>query len=188
MQKYIGRCLFCKFLLTNPRLCHIVHFMNFMVQILNFPEVAMEPLNEELLSAWLRLSSAIDNQRLVKGLSFNEALVCNLLARANRAGQTLTARDLCAQTRILKSQMNAILLSLEKHGVIQRRQSQHDRRQIELLLLPEGLQGYHASHANILALIDRLIEQMGVDKIRQLIPLLHQVVDTFDMIQQEAST
>ena len=42
----------------------------------------MEPLNEELLSAWLRLSSAIDNQRLVKGLSFNEALVCNLLARA----------------------------------------------------------------------------------------------------------
>ena len=148
----------------------------------------MEPLNEELLSAWLRLSSVIDNQRLVKGLSFNEALVCNLLARAERVGRILTASDLCAQTRILKSQMNTILLSLEKHGVILRRQSQRDRRQMELILLPQGLQEYNASHANILALIDRLIETMGEEKIRQLIPLLHQVVDTFDMIQQEAAT
>lgn len=147
----------------------------------------MEPLNEELLSAWLRLSSVIDNQRLVKGISFNEALVCNLLARAKRLGQTLTAKDLCAQTRILKSQMNTILLSLEKHGVIQRRQSQRDRRQMELILLPQGLQNYNASHANILALIDRLIDRMGESSIRQLIPLLHQVVDTFDSIQQEAT-
>lgn len=148
----------------------------------------MEPLNEELLSAWLRLSSTIDNQRLVKGISFNEALVCNLLTRARQLGRTLTARDLCAQTHILKSQMNTILLSLEKHGVIQRRQSQKDRRQMELILLPQGLQSYNTSHANILALIDRLIDRMGESSIRQLIPLLHQVVDTFDTIQQEAAT
>ena len=38
----------------------------------------MEALSEELLTAWLRLSSVINNQRLVAGLSFNEAVVCNL--------------------------------------------------------------------------------------------------------------
>ena len=69
-------------------------------------------LNEELLSVWLRLSGVINNQRLVTGLSFNEALVCNLLVRAARTGGSLTASELCAETRILKSQMNAILLSL----------------------------------------------------------------------------
>lgn len=147
----------------------------------------METLNEDLLSAWLRLSSVIDNQRLTRGIPFNEALVCNLLAQAARRGETLTARDLCDQTRILKSQMNAILLSLEEHGVIERCQSQRDRRKIELRLLPQGMERYTASHADILAMIDRLIAQMGAEKIRQLIPLLHQVVDTFDMIQQEAA-
>lgn len=147
----------------------------------------METLNEDLLSAWLRLSSVIDNQRLTRGIPFNEALVCNLLAQAARRGETLTARDLCDQTRILKSQMNAILLSLEEHGVIERCQSQRDRRKIELRLLPQGMERYTASHADILAMIDRLIAQMGAEKIRQLIPLLHQVVETFDMIQQEAA-
>ena len=44
----------------------------------------MDTISEELLSAWLRLSSVINNQRLVTGLSFNHALVCNLLARARR--------------------------------------------------------------------------------------------------------
>ena len=83
----------------------------------------MDPLNEELLTAWLRLTSVIDNERLVAGLSFNEAVVCNLLGRAKKAEGYLTARDLCAQTRILKSQMNAILGSLERSGLISRRQS-----------------------------------------------------------------
>ena len=46
----------------------------------------MEALSEELLTAWLRLTSAIDNQRLVYGLSFNEAVVCSLLERESRRG------------------------------------------------------------------------------------------------------
>lgn len=147
----------------------------------------MEQLNEELLSAWLRLSSTIDNQRLVKGMSFNEALVCNLMVHARRQGRTLTARDLCQDSGILKSQMNAILLSLEKRGVIQRRQSQSDRRMVELHLLQPGLEEYLTSHRRILTLIDRLIDSVGPEKIRQLIPLLHEVVEQFTKIQQEAT-
>ena len=38
-------------------------------------------LNEDLLSAWLRLGAVIDNQRLVSDLPFNEAMVCGLLLR-----------------------------------------------------------------------------------------------------------
>ena len=146
----------------------------------------MEPLSEELLTAWLRLSSAINNQRLVAGLSFNEAVVCNLLGRAARqADGYLTAKDLCTETRILKSQMNTILRSLEQKGLISRCQSTRDKRQIEVRLLPEGAASYAASHQQIIQLIDQLILSMGAEEIQQLIPLLHQVVDTFDKIQQE---
>ena len=142
-------------------------------------------LNEELLSVWLRLSGVINNQRLVTGLSFNEALVCNLLVRAARTGGSLTASELCAETRILKSQLNAILLSLERHGVISRQRSQLDRRRVELRLTPDGLDRYTAAHSRILTLIDRLVATQGEDFIRALIPMLQQVTDTFDTIQQE---
>ena len=131
----------------------------------------MDAISEELLSAWLRLSNVINNQRLVEGQSFNQAQVCGLLARAQEKGRSLTAGDLCRETRILTSQMNAILSSLEREGVISRRRDELAR--------------YMRSHQRILNLVDRLVAAMGRDKIETLIPLLHQVVDTFDMIQQQ---
>ena len=42
-----------------------------------------------------------------------------------------------------------------------------------------------AQKQTILELVDRLIGAMGEEKVRTLIPLLHQVVDAFDLIQQE---
>ncbi len=142
-------------------------------------------LDEELLAAWLRLGSIIDNQRLVSELPFNEAMVCGLILRAQENGDALTARDLCAQTRILKSQMNAILHSLEKKGFLQRKRSQKDLRQIELFLLPEGRERYLDSHRQTLALVDRLIDEAGQETIQTLIPLLTQMADSFDKILKE---
>ena len=98
-------------------------------------------LDEELLAAWLRLTTVIDNQRLAVScaadqprLPFNEAMVCGLLYAAQASGESLTASGLCRRTRILKSQMNAILRSLERKGALSRRRSDGDRRQIELRL------------------------------------------------------
>ena len=138
-------------------------------------------LNEELLEAWLRLSCVIDNQRLAADFPFNEALVCGLLSQ----GGCRTASELCARTRILKSQMNAILRSLESQGVIARQRSQTDRRRVELRLLPAGLERYRASHRQALDTVDRLINGMGEDAARQLLPLLRRAADAFDTMQKE---
>ena len=138
-------------------------------------------LNEELLEAWLRLSCVIDNQRLAADFPFNEALVCGLLSQ----GGCRTASELCARTRILKSQMNAILRSLECQGVIARQRSQEDRRRVELRLLPAGLERYRASHRQALDTVDRLISGMGEDAARQLLPLLCRAADAFDTMQKE---
>lgn len=148
-------------------------------------------MDEELLSLWLRLTSLIDNQRLAAGgarpeLPFNQAVVCSLLARAQETGSRLTASDLCRQTRILKSQMNAILSSLEARGVISRSRSRADRRRVELQLLPEGLERFQAGHRRVLAMVDRLIGEMGEERVRQLIPLLRQAADIFENILEEA--
>lgn len=151
-------------------------------------------LEEELLSVWLRLTSVIDNQRLAAArsipeggapLPFNEAMVCGLLAQAQARGRCLTASDLCRQTRILKSQMNAILRSLEQKGALSRRRSDRDRRQIELRLLPAGMARYQEGHQRVRTLAGRLISEMGEEKIRVLLPLLRQAADSFDAMQQE---
>ncbi len=62
----------------------------------------MDTTSEELLAVWLRLSNSINNQRLVTGLSFHQAQVCGLLVRAQEEGRSLTAKELCRRTRILK--------------------------------------------------------------------------------------
>ena len=144
-------------------------------------------LNEELLFTWLQLGNVVDNQRLVSGMSFNEAMVCGLLVRAREEGGCLTASDLCRETRILKSQMNAILRSLERKGILSRRRSEGDRRRIELELLPEGMARYQEGHQRIQRLASRLISEMGEEKILTLLPLLRQAADSFDAMQQEVT-
>lgn len=142
-------------------------------------------LNEELLTTWLKLSNTINNDRLVTGLSFNEAMVCGLIAKAQQEGQALTARDLCAETRILKSQMNAILRSLEEKQIITRQRSQQDLRQVELRLLPDGQERYMQIHRQILALVDRLMGDMPEEDVRTLISLLYQIIENFDNAMKE---
>ncbi len=149
-------------------------------------------LTEDLLAAWLRLTTVIDNQRLTaahgaaageKPLSFNEAVVCSLLARAGEEGGCLTATDLCRRTRILKSQMNAILRSLERQGLIERRGSGTDRRRVELRLRPAGLAHYRETHRRIRELVDRLVAEMGEERVAVLLPLLRQAADIFDAME-----
>ena len=140
-------------------------------------------LNEEMIAVWMRMISAVENRRIVEGLSFNEALVCNLLHR--QEGGYLTASRLCAATHILKSQMNGILRSLEAKGVISRSPSPVDRRVTEIRLKDGGGPLWRASHAHTLSLMDRLIQAMGPEQIQQLLPLLTAAADRLDELSME---
>ena len=88
--------------------------------------------NEALLGAWLRLSTSINNSRLVTDMPYNESLICNVLYRndLSRPGTKLTATELCAETKILKSQMNRILEQMEEKHLIFRERSPKDKRKV----------------------------------------------------------
>ena len=74
----------------------------------------MKALNERLLEVWLELSMAINNERVVSDVPFNESLICNILYRAQMQDpdNRLTATDLCNATKMLKSQMR------KNHGLL----------------------------------------------------------------------
>lgn len=142
----------------------------------------MENTNEALLEAWLRLSTAINNERVVSDLPYNESLLCNLLYRNQllHPDQPMTATQLCAKMRMQKSQMNRTLTSLEKKGIICRERSASDKRQIFITLNPERTDIYEKQHQEILALIDALLGKIGREKAEEIIALFRTIADTAD--------
>jgi len=142
----------------------------------------MEKLNERLLTAWLTLSSVVNNERIVSTIPFNEAHVCNLLYRQRivSPGVYLTATDLCAQTRMLKSQMNKVLASLEKKDMIERFPAPDDRRKAYVRLREENLHMFEAVHARSISLVNHAIERMGEDMGEQAVDILTRIANYVD--------
>ena len=125
-------------------------------------------IGEALLDAWVDASVSIINERIVTLLTYKESLVCRELKRAGAvlggsvAG--LTATELCQATRMVKSQMNHILTSLEEKRVVVRNRSEQDKRRIEVLLdaSPDGI--YQRQHDQLIDLVDRMAEKMGTER------------------------
>ncbi len=142
----------------------------------------MENLNEKLLTAWLTLSSVVNNERIVSTIPYNEAHVCNLLycQRRDAPGEYLTATDLCARTRILKSQMNKVLTSLENKGMIERLPVPEDRRKAYTRLREDNLDQFEAVHARSIALVDHAVGQLGEETAKVALDLLTRIAAYVD--------
>ena len=141
-------------------------------------------LNEVLLGAWLKLSTAINNSRLVSEMSYNESLICNILYRnaTEHPDRFLTATDLCTETKILKSQMNRILTQLEEKNLIARERSSEDKRKVFVRLTTEQSNAYLRQHAQILKLLDNIIEKLGEEKTMEIINALNGISDIADEV------
>lgn len=141
---------------------------------------------EALLRVWLRLTAVICNRRMVSGMTFNEAVVCNHLKHQQQEDprHPLTATDLCERTSLLKSQMNQVLSSLERQGYICRSRSQADRRQVELRLTPSGLEAYQEAHRQASVLLRELVDRIGIDRADALTQQLSDVIAAIQDIQE----
>lgn len=140
---------------------------------------------EALLRAWLGLTAAICNRRMVSGLTFNEAVVCNhLLHQQHTAPDSpLTATMLCEKTSLLKSQMNQVLSSLETQGYLTRSRSERDRRQVFLTLTEPGIAAYRQAHRQASALLTDLVSQIGTDTADQLTAQFEHIIASIQDIQ-----
>ncbi len=144
----------------------------------------MAQLNEELLHAWLRVSTSIVNTRIVSEFSYNESLVCNALYRnmMEQGDSPLTATDLCGMTNMLKSQMNRTLNLLEVKGLITRQRSTEDKRQVFVRFNQEKADVFDMQHARILKLLDDIIGELGVEKAEEIVRNLLDIADAADGI------
>ncbi len=133
-----------------------------------------EDLDERMLSAWLRLTSVISNERLVKNMPYHEALICNILSQA-APDEPLTATDLCEQTKMAKSQMNRTLNSMEEKGLIVRERSEIDRRKVYVHLSRVHLPLFEEEHAGSLRLVNQVLQRFGQDRAEKLVDELNEI-------------
>ena len=110
----------------------------------------MKNINEKILGAWLKLSTAICNERIVSELPYNESLICSILHKnaTETPEEKITATDLCEKTNIQKSQMNRILNTLEEKGLIFRKRSEKDKRQVFVSMNMENAEVYETESKN----------------------------------------
>lgn len=139
----------------------------------------MQELNEQLLSSWLRLTTTINNERIVSEMPYNEAFICNLLYRnqMSECPEELTATDLCHLTRMVKSQMNRTLNSMEEKEMILRVRSLQDKRHVYISLNMEKMDTYVQQHSKILELIDSMVEHFGKEKVMEIYNLFEEISD-----------
>lgn len=144
----------------------------------------MKELNEKILDAWVRVSLAINSERVVSDLTYNESVICNILYRNERleSGAKTTATDLCNQTKMLKSQMNRTLNSLEKREIITRKRSDTDKRQIYVKFNLDKADVYIKQHAKILRLVDTFIERFGEGKANEIVEMFNAISDMADEV------
>ncbi len=143
-----------------------------------------QQIESNLLDAWLNMSSCIRGNRLVNSMPFKEIVICNILFKEQQENvYSLTATNLCEKTKLLKSQMNQLLNSLENKNMIKRIPSKEDKRKLYICLTPHGIASYLQEHEQILNLLTKLKLTLGEEKAINLTSLLNQATSIMTSIQ-----
>lgn len=148
-------------------------------------ELFMESLEEALLDSWLRLCTNVSARKIMSDMPYNESRICNILYNSQQTDpdHALTATDLCRETRMLKSQMNRTLNSMEAKGLILRTRCTEDKRKVFITLNPEQSRIYKKQHLKVLCFINQLVDKIGKEKAVEALELFHQIADSAeDMI------
>lgn len=136
-------------------------------------------LQEELLRAWMAMEVCIRGNRLLSTFSMNEMLVCNLLfQRQQENGAPVTATELCAHTRLLKSQMNRLLNDMESRDLICKERSATDKREVHVRLKDTALPCYLREHEHVLNIVGQVCASLGAEDAQRLAVLMNRAAAT----------
>ena len=147
-------------------------------------------LSEDLLDAWLNVSSKLWNERMTKYLSYNQAFICRLLYAqrdANPQEPYLSMKQLCDETGILKSQMNKILTDLENVKLIVRERSETDKRIINIRLIDDNIDLYKKERLNIARLMNKIVEHIGIERSEEAIEIFNIIANEISRINAEGN-
>ena len=119
-------------------------------------------LEEELVTAWVRLTAILKNTRLTKCMNYNEAIVMMIAYNKYREdGEGLVSfKELVTETKMLKSLVNRTIDSLVTKNYLVRQEGE-DRRTTYVKPVPENLEKFLKVHQSSVALARDMISIIG---------------------------
>ena len=129
--------------------------------------------DENVLDAWVRMLMAVNSEKRISGMTFNEAVICHLLYQ--NPEHALTASQLCRYTNMQKSLMNRTLTSMEEKHLIERMKSVEDRRKILITLNRE--KSFSSMHEDVLGFVDNILAQLNPEEVQEAVHIFNRVAE-----------
>ena len=119
-------------------------------------------LEENLITAWVKLTGELKNTRITQGMIYNEAIVMMIAYNRYRAdGEGFVSfKEIVSDTKMLKSLVNRTIDSLVKKRYLERCDGK-DKRTTFVRIVPEHMQSFLAVHEKSLSLAHRIAEILG---------------------------
>lgn len=119
----------------------------------------MEDKHLALIQSWVGLSGMLKNSRFTKELPYNESIV---MLQLYQAGQNpISIKQITDMTHMLKSQVNRTINSLEEKGLLERCQSDGDRRLGYVRIRKERLEIFLQVHAASMEIAKNISDIIG---------------------------
>ena len=118
---------------------------------------------EQLLRSWVKLSGILKNNRISKGLAYNEAAVMLLVYHRyleDGIGR-ISIKEIIRETQMLKSLVNRTVNSLEQMGLLERCPGDGDKRTVFVRCVSSNLPVFLQAHTVSLQVAQRIIEIIG---------------------------
>lgn len=118
---------------------------------------------ELVLQSWVRLSGILKNNRITKGLQYNEAIVMMLLYNRYKEDGIglISIKEITQATKMLKSLVNRTINSLEEKQLLKRCESEGDRRMSYVRCVEDKLEVFLRVHSQSLELAENIISIVG---------------------------
>ena len=129
-------------------------------------------LEEELIRAWIKITSIIKNNRIFENVSYNEAIILNLVYQKFKNGDGIYVQDIIKYTKMLKSLVNRTLNSLSEKGFINKVQ---DKNKLIVYFNEAKKSDYLKIHEHTLEYMHPIVEKIGKEDIIEFIRIVNKI-------------
>lgn len=103
-----------------------------------------------------------------------------VLAYLQKADHEVIAGDLARELNVSTARIAALLRKMEKNGLIIRRHSSEDARQIVVDITQEGIVYVETIREQILMKVELLLEKVGKEDLNEFIRISHKIKEVLD--------
>ena len=118
---------------------------------------------ESLLEAWVSLSSILKNNRITKGLMYNESIVMLLAYRKYQKSESkkISIKEIIHITNMQKSLANRTVNALIEKNLLERCEGEKDKRVQYVRCVKENLETFLMVHQESLEIVRDIISIIG---------------------------